>query len=89
MKAHKLPKVVWANRVNLQGLVYGKPVKCRLDRSYGANRWWDSSGNFDVASLGTSFDEGMTTFASTNEKLVQKWTEGAQAVMALLQHISG
>ena len=80
------PKVVWGNMVNLSGLRSDTPMKFTLRKNLDG--WWHKDGNDDVTQLGLLTECGYIQFASTNRKEVELWTEGAKAVMTLLQEWS-
>jgi len=88
MKSRKLPRLIWMNRVNLQGLISKEPLRCKLRCDCTSPRWRDESKDFEVLELGITTTDRVTTFASTHKKLVEKWTDGARAVMRLLRNIS-
>lgn len=73
--------VAWANSVNLSGLYAMRPVG--LVKSIG-REMWSSDGNFSVHGYGRISNDGFVTYCSKNKHDVELWTEGARAVMGLL-----
>ena len=89
-KKKKMPKTVWANGVNLRGLWSDKPIKmfCH-DSEWGEEPlYYDKLGDIEISSsLGLDIDQSVITFASVNKKEVQHWTDGALAVVQMLQEV--
>lgn len=82
----KQPEIVWANAINLSGLYSKEPIRCRLDDVL--DNWWDRKGEFSVNVLGTHDTGGMIYFSSEVRNDVVFWTEGAKAVMKMLNEWS-
>jgi len=78
-------KYVWANCVNLSGLVARGPLKCYWYPDI--REYYDSSLNFSVKREGQEICDtgGCITFASKSKQRVLDWTKGAQNVMKLLR----
>lgn len=76
----KLPKVIYANRVNLSGLYSNKPLKLKLEAHYD---FYSDGEDFclDTDKIGLVETDGLVGFSSPNEKEVELWTQGAIAVM--------
>jgi hypothetical protein len=76
------PRVIYANRVNLSGLFFSKPIKC-VESDDGE---WFYSQKYDLVidEIGLTNTDGCITFSSENKSEVESWTNGARAVMDML-----
>jgi hypothetical protein len=83
----KMPKIIYANRVNLGGMWGKKPVRMKWDED--TESWWDSTGDFDARQLGLEDSGGCITFASESKEEVEAWTQGALSVMKMVHNWSG
>jgi len=81
-----LPRIIWANRLNLSGLYSTKPVKCTYDKE--SARWWSKDGDFDVKVLGVNCFDGYTTCASS-QRHVEYWTRGVKDTLHRLRVWAG
>jgi hypothetical protein len=77
---------MYANGVNLSGLIYGKAQKMhREDWDDEEKYWWALDNDFSVEQLGLHDKSGIITFASESKEEVDAWTLGAKSVMRMLQ----
>jgi hypothetical protein len=79
---------MYANRVNLSGLLSKKPIKIRQGESYGDKEWWHDNKDFIVDKIGLNITDGYIDFASENYDEVLAWTQGANAVMTMIHQWS-
>ena len=70
----KIPKIIYANRLNLSGLYKNTPVRLRWDAETSC--WWSADGNFCIYKLGYDEHGACHDFASENKQEVEIWTKG-------------
>ena len=88
----RMPRVIWANAVNLGGVYSDRPIRMKkhVDEVTGDVTYWDKIGDFDVNKLGLDRKTwGLTTFASRDKEEVAAWTCGALTVCERMVDIFG
>lgn len=81
----RIPKVVYGNSINLQGVYSKTPVKM-FWYPY-LETWYDRGGNFSVElGLHKSKDGCIVTFGSVRRIDVLNWTRGALSTNVLLRN---
>lgn len=83
----KKPRKLWANGVNLTGLIFSIPLRVVWKSS--TKSWWTEDGNFEVERMGLHvISHGITTYSAKDRELVEAWTAGARSVMAMIRNWS-
>lgn len=80
-------KILYAARVNLNGLYSDEPLKVKYDIE--SEKYWDNTGDFGVDGPGIDSSYGCVTYVSDDKSDVIKFIMGAAAVMHILRDFIG
>ncbi len=76
-------KILYANRVNLNGLYSSKPIELTYDSELKS--WWSKDGWVGVDKIGLDKNKGYVVFSSFDENEVVCWTNGVRSWMSILR----
>lgn len=89
---NSVPRVLYANKVNLSGLYSPEPIKLLLHDEYDTEEdeaiWWDEDGDLEVTRVGLVAEYGYIIFSSDKLEEVRIWTSGVKSTMILLRQWS-
>lgn len=79
----------WGNIINLSGITFRRPVRLVDKMNFqGETVMYDITGDYGFDGYGEVRRHGYIAFASKNRRDVELWTNGASAVMSMLNEWS-
>lgn len=85
----ELPKILWANSVNLAGLFSKSPIKCVFVEEYFDNPYWvNKKQDFSVETIGLwNRDNRYIVFSSIDKQEVENWMNGVKSAHSIIHNV--